>query len=204
MINRVMKTGVTAVALAASALLATPANAQERSFNDRGVSAADLRGGDLTLRRDRGDRVQFRERRGGRDNFRGNRGRGHNDGFRRGRNHKVHLNEYGQTPREVQYLVKDAIYTCSCQLEIDAHKYGYKDAGFRRTPYVEQVGRNKFVVKGRAKLFDGYDYSRQSYDCLVRKGKIKRATDIYPVRYNNNHNRRNGFGGVSFSFGSNW
>ncbi len=194
MMKRIMKIGVTAVALAASALLATPATAQPGNRADLGVSAAELRGGAGDFRRGRGDRTVFR-------------GRRQND---KGRNihHQVFLNEYGQTPKEVRYLIKDAIYACSCQLEIDARKYGYKDAGFRRTPHVEQIGPRRFIVKGRAKLFDGYDYSRQPYDCVVRKGKIRRASALYPVRqakhFNPRRNRGFGFGHWQRTFGGGW
>lgn len=205
-----MKTGVTAVALAASALLATPANAQTGNRVDRSVSAAELRGGADITRRNFSNRDAFTtRRRGDRNNFRGSGNRGHDNGHQKA-NYSVYLNEYGQSPDEVKYLVDEAIYACSCQLEIDAHKYGYKEGSFRRAPHVEQIGPKKFVVKGGAKLFDGYDYSRQSYDCLVRRGRITRATDIHPVSYTSHHSRRNGFRrgygsrlGWNISFG-NW
>jgi hypothetical protein len=120
----------------------------------------------------------------------------------------VHLNAYGQTRQEVKYLADKAIYACACQLEIDGYKYGFKDATFRSTPYYEQVGPNKFIVKGTAKLYDGYDYSRQGYDCVVKRGSIRRASNLYPVSYRGKgyNNRRNGFGvsGISFSFGNIW
>ena len=154
MINRIMKTGVVAVALAASTLLAAPAIAQDGVRSNRAVSQAQLRGGpNERLQRDRGGRADLRQ---------------------------VRFNDYGQTLREVKHLADKAIYACTCQLEIDARKYGYKDATFRNTPYYEQIGPNRFVVKGTAKLFDGYDYSRQSYDCVVKRGDIKRASDLYP------------------------
>ncbi|MEL7451949.1 MAG: hypothetical protein AAGJ50_01055, partial [Pseudomonadota bacterium] len=79
MMKRIMKTGVMAVALAASALLASPAVAEAQS---RGSTSAELRGGvefnrGLTLRN-----------RGG--NFRRI---NHGGGF-----HGPKLNAYGQTP----------------------------------------------------------------------------------------------------------
>lgn len=209
MINRIMKTGVAAVALAASALLAPSALAQDGFRGDRAVSNPDLRGGpNATFRNDRDNR--FDRRRGdrnnfsnGRDTFRGDRGhRGHNKGYKR----KVQLNKFGQTRQEVRYLASKAIEACACQLEIDAYKYGYKAASFRNTPYYEQVGPNRFVVKGTAKLFDGYDYNRQSYDCVVKRGNIKRVSNLYPVAYHGRGNkyRRNGYSGISFSFGNIW
>ncbi|MEO0883776.1 MAG: hypothetical protein AAFY34_13750 [Pseudomonadota bacterium] len=171
MMNRIMKTGVVAVALAASALLATPAVAQTEfaggSFGQRGVSDARLQ------------KVHHR-----------------------GYGHQVRLNQFGQTPAEVKYLADRAIYECSCQLQIDARYVGYRGADLRRVRY-EQVGRNRFVVYGRAKLFDGYDYRRQPYECVVRRGKIRRASDLYPVQHAGFH--RDGYRrrGISFSY-SGW
>lgn len=194
MMKRIMKTGVTAVALAASALLATPANAQLGTRADLSVSAAELRGGAGDFRR---SRTNFRNE--------GHRVRGHGQ-FGKG-HQKVYLNEYGQTPQEVKYLIDQAIYECDCQLKLDAAKYGYADASFRRTPHVEQIGPRGFAIKGRAKLFDGYDYSRQRYDCVVRKGKVKRSSEVYPVRNAKHQKRRRGYGyntGWSFSFGNVW
>ena len=220
-----MKTGVAAVALAASALLAnTPAMAQEGPQFDRAVPGLQGRtGSDLTLRGgefelNRQNRNNFRGDRSRRDRSRsdrrrrGDRGRQNWDNSHNAGHKKVYLNDYGQTAQQVKYLADKAIYACACQLEIDAHKYGYKDGSFRATPYYEQIGPNKFIVKGTAKLYDGYDYSRQSYDCQVKHGKIKRAANLYPVSYNGNggHSRRsrrnNGFGftGFSFSFGNQW
>lgn len=201
-----MKIGVAAVALAASALLATtPANAQQGIRVDPSATGFQLQGrSDLTLRG--ANLVNVRE---DRNNFRGDRGRrGHHDNRYR-RYHDVHRNGYGQTVQEVKYLADKAIYACACQLDIDARRYGFKDGNFHDTPYYEQVGPNKFVVKGGAKLFDGYDYSRQSYECVVKDGYIRNTSNLYPVRYRDNghHNRRDryrGYGGVSFSFGNIW
>lgn len=187
MINRIMKTGVAAVALAASALLATsPAYAQsgdrfrqDRSFND-------LRGGpDAGFRDFRSDHNV--------------RGRG-----------KARLNKFGQTPKEVKYLTAQALEACICQLEIDAYKYGFEDAGFHSTPYLEQVGHNAFIVKGGAKLYDGYNVSKQSYECAVRRGKIVNASGLFPsrnakgFRKGRSNRFRGGFSGISFSFGQRW
>ena len=203
MINRIMKTGVVAVALAASALLTTPATAQQGARSDRANSGVQfdnrsdtvLRGGNFE--RARGNRNNVRS-----DNRRRNQGN-HNVSHK-----KVHLNAYGQTRQEVKYLADKAIYACACQLELDAYKYGFKDAAFRSTPYYEQIGPNQFIVKGTAKLYDGYDYSRQSYDCVVRRGDIRKASNLHPVAYRGkrHNNRRNGFGvtGISFSFGNAW
>ena len=183
-----MKTGVVAVALAASTLLAAPASAQDGRRGDRGFTSAEFRGGPVNVRGDRGFRGNARHVNGR---------RGYGPG----------LNEYGQTPREVQYLIDKAIYECSCQLEVDARKYGFRDGEFRR-PRVEQIGPSGFRVVGRAKLFDGYDYTRQPYDCVVRRGQVRRASNLYPVRYRSFHSTRNrgayNNSGFSISFGSRW
>ena len=204
-----MKTGVVAVALAASALLAnTPAMAQQGPQFDRAVPGLQGRtGSDLTLRGG-----EFELNRQNRNNFRGDRSRQNWDNRHNAGHKKVYLNDYGQTPKEVKHLADKAIYACACQLEIDARKYGYKDGTFRDAPYYEQIGPNRFIVKSAVKLYDGYDYSRQSYDCQVKHGKVRRAANLYPVSYNgkSGHSRRsrrnNGFGftGFSFSFGNQW
>jgi len=202
MINRVMKTGAAAVALAASALLALPASAQDASTFDRRVVSSELLGGERVGNQSlRGDRSITRRRGNGRNDFRRNRRDNH-------RTHQVshHLNAYGQTPREVQYLIDQAIYACDCQLKIDAERYGYHDAEFRGVPYVEQIGPRGFVVRGPAKLFDGHDYSRQPFECAVRRGSIRRASQLYPVHQANYHRdgyRRNR-AGFSISFGNRW
>lgn len=176
-----MKIGVAAVALAASALLAAPANADDLRRGDSNFTTAQFRGGPV--------------------NARGN--RGHNA---RNRGHRGNLNQYGQTPREVQYLADKAIYECSCQLDLDARRSGYRGSDLRR-PHVQQIGPAGFKIVGNAKLFDGYDYSRQRYDCVVRRGSVHRATDIHPVRYASHYSRnRTGYGssGLSITFGGRW
>jgi len=196
MINRIMKIGVAAVALAASALLAPTATAQNGFRSDRSVSAEQLRGGPSILR----DRSDFRRNRGNRRDRRDRRNRG----FDRIDHHSPRLNAYGQTIRQAKILADEAAYACVCQLELDGHKYGFEDAEFRGTPYIEQVGPRAFIVKGTAKLYDGYNYTRQHYECGVRRGQIRRATNLTPANYASYRSRRRGnsFGGFSFSFGS--
>ena len=177
MMKRIMKTGVVAVALAASALLATPAVAQVNGFGERGVTSSELRGG---------------------PGFRGDRSFRHDRQY----GHSPRLNEFGQTRAEVQHLVDQAIYECDCQLKLDADYVGYRGAELRR-PRVEQIGKRKFVVHARARLFDGYNVNRQSYECLVRRGSVRRATDLFPVQHARFH--RDGYQrrGLTLSF-SNW
>ena len=193
MINRIMRTGVAAAALAASALLAPMAMAQTGQRLDRSVSADQLRGGP-SIRRDRGDRTQFR---GDRRDRRDRRDRGH---------HGPKLNAFGQTYQEAKYLADEAAYACTCQLEIDGSRYGFEGAGFRGTPYIEQVGKRRFIVKGNAKLYDGYNYSAQHYECSVRHGTIRGAKRLTPANYASFRDRRSrrSFGGFGFSFGSGW
>jgi hypothetical protein len=196
--------------LAASALLANlPANAQEGLRADRSVPGLQLRGGsDVSLRGGQGFRLNGVR---GRQNFRGERGRRGraNRNRRNGKRRNVNLNGYGQTRQEVKFLADKAIYACACQLEVDANKYGFKDGVFRSTPHYEQIGPNKFIVKGAAKLYDGYNYTGQAYDCEVKRGSIKHASNLYPAnhRRQSRRNRRNnnfGFRGLTFSFGNQW
>ena len=170
-----MKTGVAAVALAASALLAPTATAQNGARFDRGVSANQLSGGAVTFR-DRNVRRTTTRR------------------------HSPRLNAFGQTLREYNFLAEEAAYACTRQLELDGHKYGFEDAGFRSTPHIEQVGKRRFVIKGTAKLFDGYNYSAQHYECGVQAGSIRRATNLTPARFASRR-RGNGIVRLGFSFG---
>ena len=175
MINRIMKIGVAAVALAASALLAPTATAQNGARFDRGVSANQLSGGAVTFR-DRNVRRTTTRR------------------------HSPRLNAFGQTLREYNFLAEEAAYACTRQLKLDGHKYGFEDAGFRSTPHIEQVGKRRFVIKGTAKLFDGYNYSAQHYECGVQAGSIRRATNLTPARFASRR-RGNGIVRLGFSFG---
>lgn len=191
MINNVMKIGVAAVALAASALLTPTATAQNGVRFDRSVSSDQLRGGPSNIR----DGNDFQGRRDIRNN--------HND---RSNRRGSQFNAYGQTQREVKYLADEALYACACQLELDGHKYGFDDAGFRGTPYIEQVGKSRFIVKGTAKLYDGYSYTAQNYECGVRSGHIRNASRLTPANYASYRNRRRGnsIGGFGFSFRNAW
>ncbi len=180
MMKRIMKPGVAAVALAASALLAAPASAEKVTYNAFGVEALDLRvGGDIVHRVD-------------------NRGRG------RGHGHGPALNRFGQTPYEAQRLAEKAIYECSCQLELDAGYLGYRHAAFRHAPYVEQIGPYGFIVKADAVLHAGRRSTSQPYECVVRQGQIARASDLYPVSYGHGRYQRDGYsqGGLTISFGT--
>ena len=190
-----MTTGVAAAALAASALLAPTATAQIGQSIERAVAADQLRGGPSILR-DRGDFERRRDR-GDRRDRRDRRDRGH---------HGPQLNAFGQTYEEARYLADEAAYACACQLELDGQRYGYQDAGFRGTPYIEQVGKRRFIIKGTAKLDDGYNYTAQHYECNVRRGTIRGATRLSPAQYASRRNWRRGrsFGGFSFSFGNGW
>ena len=181
-----MKTGVAAVALAASALLAPTATAQNGGRLDRGVSADQLRGGQAVVN----NRSGFQNQRTRRN-------------VTRNRRAPV-LNIYGQTLREANILSSNAAHTCASQLELDGHRYGFVDAGFKVTPYVEQTGKNRFIVKGTAKLFDGYRYSIQHYECGIRRGSIRGASSLTPANFARNRvrQRRASFGSFGFSFGS--
>ena len=200
-----MKTGVAAAALAASALLAPTATAQIGDSIERAVAADQLRGGpsesrnrnDFRDRSDRRDRANRRDRQDRRDQRRDRRDRAF---------HGPQLNAFGQTYREARNLADEAAYACACQLELDGHRYGYQDAGFRGTPYIEQVGKRRFIIKGTVKLYDGYNYSAQHYECNVRRGDIRGATRLSPAQYASRRNRRRGrsLGGFSFSFGNGW
>lgn len=197
MINLILKSGGLAVALAASALLSPPSMAQENFRADRVDSNIGLNGNTSgSFVRHQTVRSHFGAHR---INVVGNRGNAH-------KRQKVQLNAYGQTMQEVKFLADKAINACACQLDIDAHRYGFKGGSFHLTPYYEQTGPNRFIVKGTAKLFDGYDYSRQSYDCVVRQGAIKQVSNLHAATHRGRIQRHRGkdYSALKITFGNLW
>jgi hypothetical protein len=68
-------------------------------------------------------------------------------------------------------LKRHALSSCSTQLRQDAYKFGYKGARLTDTD-IKQVGKNTFIVYAGAKLYDGYSFSHQPYECTVKHGRV--------------------------------
>ena len=154
MLNRMIKTGIASVALAASAvLIATPASASPLAAP-----------------------VALKS-----------------------------VGQWGQSAYEVQRLTEEALYACECQLAVDSISYGYRDASIKNYE-IQQIGYDKFKIYATAKLFDGYGYQAQQYDCLVKGGRLLNASHLTPVvhkRSRRGFNRgfgRRGFRNSGFSF----
>lgn len=75
----------------------------------------------------------------------------------------------------------DAVRTCTFQLKADAADYGYKSVELIDTD-IEQLGRTKFVIHSKAKLFDGFDYQVDGYECLVDHGEVITTSELAPAK----------------------
>lgn len=75
----------------------------------------------------------------------------------------------------------DAARTCSYKLRADAAAYGYKGVELIDTD-IEQLGRAKFAIHAKAKLFDGYSYQIDGYECLVDHGEVITTSDLAPAK----------------------
>ena len=192
MTKRMKKTGLVAVALAASAvLLGAPGQAQTaNAYGPSNTHNAQIFGnGDAQFHQV----SRLRRHKG----FSRNRGFSHNRGFHNGRSFgnnnlllkkkylgtRLHglnrnhfgnvnrLNAYGQTLHHSDQLQRQALHSCSVQLREDAFSLGYRGARIA-DPVVDQVDKEKFVVHGDAKLFTGYRLNSQAYTCTVYDGHV--------------------------------
>lgn len=87
----------------------------------------------------------------------------------------VQVNKWQQTPKQVKRLKKRAIDACLAQLEYDAYAAGYKDINVKRFT-AKHVGPKRFKIYTKAKIYNGFNYQIDNYDCLVRKGQVIRKT----------------------------
>lgn len=114
--------------------------------------------------------------------------RGHHFGGKHGR---FRINDWGQTRFQVRRMKRNAIDACAYQLKADAHAYGYKRA--RIVDFkAKQVGKRRFRVYTKAKLFDGYKVRYDTYDCVVRRGYVAKAGDLRPIKFHRGRGH-NGF-----------
>ena len=92
------------------------------------------------------------------------------------------VNSYGQTAFTVNKLKQEALSYCSVQLRHDAHNFGYRGAQLTGAE-VKQVGKDKFVIHGGAKLSDGYKFSHEAYNCTVAHGQVIDAYKPKKLRF---------------------
>ena len=114
----------------------------------------------------------------------------------------AHINQWGQTQHDVARLKRQALYECECQLQYDAKAYGYRYSKVANYD-IQQIGPYKFKIYTKAKLFDGYATQYDTYDCLVRNGRVLNSSHLTPIvhkRSRRGFNRRNGFRNSGFSF----
>ncbi len=206
MMKRIMIPGASAVALAASALLAPEAEAQGRRggggdpFSES--SDRDLRGGRFDERgfRDGRLRLETAPFKPG-FAFGGYRfaqyGRGYRSGF--GKRY------------DSRYLGKKALEECRCEVEEAAYKIGFRDVDFEGFK-IEQIGPFGFHIvyaaefEGRRRDFDSY------VSCTVRKGKVVDIDGIpRPGRRHKGFAHHTGRGyapfksnGITVSFAKSW
>lgn len=79
-------------------------------------------------------------------------------------------------------LKREALYSCSAQLRRDAYHFGYKNADLKNTD-VKQIEKDKFVVYGEAKLYDGHKLNQQAYECTVAHGKVVNSHKLQQLKY---------------------
>ena len=91
--------------------------------------------------------------------------------FNRGFKAKTFKAGFGYSPFFVAKLKKQALSVCSAQLRHDAYKFGYKGAQLTGAK-VKHIGKDKFVVHAGAKLYDGYSFGHEAYNCTVVHGKV--------------------------------
>jgi len=150
MMNRIMTSGVAAVALAASALFALPA-------------AADAPAAKATFATKVGDNSALFIQVGtdGRDY------RPAGYGYRGDRDYRMN---------EVDRLSREAIQACRSSIRYEARRMGFRDVDFDSRAWAQPIGRAGYEVRFREVEFEGrrHEFER-SVSCTVRHGRV---TDI--------------------------
>lgn len=157
-----MNTRVAAVALAASALIATPA------------AADTLSGARATLQTKLGSNANLVIQIGHRDSR----------DFRYNGRHGYGLNEWGQSRYEVKRLRRDAVQECRAEISRVAWRVGFRDVDFDDDRRVRQIGPYAFRV-----IYDDVEFEGRRRDierdvtCVVRRGDVARLEGIPDARY---------------------
>ena len=89
---------------------------------------------------------------------------------------------FGYSPLYVAKLKRQALGVCSARLRREAYSFGYKGAKLTNAN-VKHVGKDKFVVYGGAKLYDGYSFGHEEYKCTVAHGKVINAYKPRKLKY---------------------
>ncbi len=180
MMNRIMSLRVAAVALAAPALFALPAAAQN-AYRADPYKAHDA--GKSSHAHD--DRDMRHARHGGRDDP-------YRDARKPGRYDDPYRHGYAGHERARQ---RDALRQCHTAIKRKAHYLGYRDVDFERDYEVNRVGRAGFNVLLRGvEVEDRYRQVAGDVYCTIRRGEV---VDIdvrtYPARgryHHGPHDRR--------------
>ncbi len=175
MINRVIKTRVAALAIAAPLLLTAPALADHNQRTEATISVQD-------------GNTRFSISSNGRFSASyGNSGRRHQS-HRRHRDHGrsgygYQLNEYGQNSREVRRLERRATRACRSAILAEANYIGFSDVDFERRASTRQIGPHGFRVRFKDVEFEG---RRREYErdviCTVRGGNTVKNIEGIPRR----------------------
>lgn len=98
-------------------------------------------------------------------------------------------NKWQQTPKQVRRMKRRAIKTCLAQLEYDALAAGYKDVHVKNFT-AKHVGPHRFKIYTQAKVYNGFTYQFDNYDCIVRKNQVVRKTYVQLANAKKKHFRR--------------
>ena len=157
MMNRIMTSGVAAVALAASALFALPA-------------AADGPAARATIATKVGDNTRLVVSVGHNDQ----RDVAYRDRDMRDSRYGYGRNAWGQTQRQADQLSRVAIQACRQDVQRSARYAGFRDVDFDSRSWTDQIGPNGFTVHFREVEFErghGRDINRP-VTCTVRQGRV--------------------------------
>ena len=181
MINRIMTTRAAVLALAAPLLITLPALAQNgHSQGKRSGAVISVQSGN----------VGFTINTSGR----GYATYGHNNGNRGyNRGNRRNLNQFGQTPREVQQLKRNVAQQCRRAINSEARQIGLRDVDYDDGRRVQQIGPNGFRV-----TFNEVEFETRRRDiervvtCTVRRGQVRNLEGV-PHRAQRGHRRNTGY-----------
>ncbi len=169
--KKIMPLRVAAVALAASALIATPAAADPlREVIEQAAAEANLIGGEDEHRRRGGDDEW---RRGGDDDWR------RDDDGRYGDRRGPRLNRFGQTYREAERLRRDAVNACSYAVEGVAWRGRVQSVRYDDRDYIHQYNRNGVTVRfDNVEFRTRYGYEDRTITCVYDRGEVVRLDGL--------------------------
>ena len=164
MMKRIMTSGVAAVALAASAAFALPAAADAPAAR---ATVATKIGSNTSLVIQVGDSRARDSRYGYRSRYR--------------------LNQWGQTPQQVQRLSREAVQACRREIErLDSgRRSSFRDVDVESRGQARQIGRQGFDVFFRNVEFEGrHRGTTRPVSCEVRQGRVVDIDGIPMERWN--------------------